>query len=108
MEGFDFGEAPETQDDVIEILESLPSGFIKDYDYGLGLLQDFRLIIHEVENIANIKQLVISKKSETSISENEDYITMRPLRNSLLFFLCLILRIRKVLIPPGGFFTMFW
>jgi hypothetical protein len=60
LEGFDY-KTPETIEEVKELLENLPSGFIKDYDYGLGLQKDYRFIIHAIEEIEGIIELVISK-----------------------------------------------
>lgn len=60
LDGFDY-ITPETIEDVKDLLENLPSGFIKDYDYGLGLQKDYRFIIHAIEEIEGINELVISK-----------------------------------------------
>ena len=69
LEGFGF-ETPETSEEVLHLLEDLPSGFVKDYEYGLGLLKDYRFIIHTIEEIPEIRHLVISKKRETEIEED--------------------------------------
>jgi hypothetical protein len=62
LEGFDY-QTPETIEEVKELLENLPSGFIKDYYYGLGLQKDYRFIIHAIERIDKINDLVISKST---------------------------------------------
>ena len=67
LEGFDFG-IPVTVDEVREALEELPSGFVKDFAYGLGLVKDYRFIIDRVQQIPQIKHLVISKTNETGSS----------------------------------------
>jgi hypothetical protein len=72
LEGFGF-TTPETAEDVIYLLEELPSGFIKDYEYGLGLLKDYRFIINAIEEIPNIKHLVISKNQKSNI-DNDNFI----------------------------------
>jgi hypothetical protein len=72
LEGFGF-TTPETAEDVIYLLEELPSGFIKDYEYGLGLLKDYRFIINAIEEIPNIKYLVISKNQKSNI-DNDNFI----------------------------------
>lgn len=69
LEGFGF-TTPETAEDVIYLLEELPSGFIKDYEYGLGLLKDYRFIISAIEEVPNIKFLVISKKNKNNIKND--------------------------------------
>lgn len=62
LAGFDY-ITPETIEEVKEhILENLPSGFIKDYDYGLGLQKDYRFIIQAIEEMKAIKELVIGKE----------------------------------------------
>lgn len=72
LEGFNY-KTPETIEEVKEILENLPSGFIKDYDYGLGLQKDYRFIINAVENIHGINQLVISKGTRDIKNENRSF-----------------------------------
>ena len=62
---------PSTQEDVMAILEGLPSGFTKDYDYGLGLAKPYRFIINAVEKLTQCTGIVISSKIETQISEKE-------------------------------------
>ena len=69
LEGFRFS-TPETTDEVLELLEELPAGFIKDYEYGLGLLKDYRFIINAIEEIPDIKYLVVSKNQDTNISND--------------------------------------
>jgi hypothetical protein len=67
LEGFGF-TTPRTADEVLELLEELPSGFIKDYEYGLGLLKDYRFIIYAIEEMPEIKHLVISNNHETNVT----------------------------------------
>jgi len=64
LEGYGFTK-PETVEDVLSLLEELPPGFIKDYEYGLGLLKDYRFVIDSIEELQEIKQLVISINHET-------------------------------------------
>jgi hypothetical protein len=66
LTGFDYG-FPETIEEVEDILENLPSGFVKNYDYGLGFQKDYRFIINAIEEIKDIKHLVISKEEKTHI-----------------------------------------
>ncbi|MDO9460904.1 MAG: DUF4263 domain-containing protein [Alphaproteobacteria bacterium] len=58
---------PTTADEVMALLEELPSGFIKDYDYGLGLAKDYRFIVHAVEELSDCSEIVISETSQTGI-----------------------------------------
>ena len=69
LEGFGF-TTPETTYEVLELLEELPSGFVKDYEYGLGLLKDYRFIINEIEEMPEVKHLVISKNHETNVAND--------------------------------------
>jgi hypothetical protein len=67
LEGFELGSG-HTADDVIELLEGLPSGFVKDHNYGLGLLKEYRFLISVLEE-HGIEHLVISKTKSASIDE---------------------------------------
>ncbi|MGE0085275.1 MAG: Shedu immune nuclease family protein [Desulfococcaceae bacterium] len=69
LEGFDYN-LPETIEDIEAILEDMPSGFIKDYEYGLGLLKDYRFIIEAIEELPEIEHLCICKEASTRISGN--------------------------------------
>ena len=57
--------APETAEEVIELLEELPSAFVKDYAYGLGLAQPYRFIINAVESVTDCTEVVITGEHET-------------------------------------------
>ena len=58
----------ETQ--VMMVLESLPSCFIKDYDYGLGLTKAYRFIVHAVEDLTDCTEIVITGNHETGVDGN--------------------------------------
>ena len=75
LDGFGFGIA-ETVDEVKELLEGLPSGFVKDCDFGLGLLKEYRFIIDAVEEISNCSEIVISKRNKTGIDEESRIFTI--------------------------------
>lgn len=47
----DIDTAPYTKSEVVELLERLPPGFIKDIRYGLGLTKEYRAIIYAVEDL---------------------------------------------------------
>jgi len=82
LEGFDL-EIPESVGAVRDLLDQLPSGFVKDFAYGLGLVKDYRFIIAAIEKIPQITHLVISWENETGISEEfytlsfKDYDSIR-------------------------------
>ena len=61
------GTVPSTPQEVMEVLEELPSGFIKNYDFGLGLLKDYRFIVEAVEALSECTEIVISDARETGI-----------------------------------------
>lgn len=68
LDGFGF-DTPDTIDEVMSVLEEMPSAFTKDYEYGLGLAKDYRFIIDAVEQIPEVEDIVISKKESTGIQE---------------------------------------
>lgn len=82
LEGFGYN-TPDSVDEVLELLEQLPSGFVKDYEFGLGLLKDYRTIITSIEDIPDIKHLVITKNSKTTVDDSfyklnfSDFETLR-------------------------------
>jgi hypothetical protein len=75
LDGFEYGYA-ETQDEVIELLDVLPTCFVKDYDYGLGFRKDYRYIVDILEKM-NVQNLVISKKDNTAIDEKGTICTIK-------------------------------
>ena len=50
---------------VMMVLESLPSCFIKDYDYGLGLTKAYRFIVNAVEDLSDCTEIVVTGSHET-------------------------------------------
>lgn len=66
LEGFNFW-TPEHSDAVYDMLEELPMGMIKNPEYGLGIRKDYRFIIQEIEKIASVKNLVISRRRHTTL-----------------------------------------
>lgn len=72
LEGFSVGD-PQSPEDIEMILESLPPGFIKDPEYGLGLQKDFRFIIHAIEEIKTLTKLMVTKRRPSSV-ESDTYV----------------------------------
>ena len=60
---------PATADDIIDLLEQLPSGFTKDFDYGLGFARDYWHIIDAVEALSDCTEIVISSTHQTGVDE---------------------------------------
>ena len=86
----DIEDTPTTKDDVMEILESLPPAFTKDYDYGLGLAKPYRFIIDTIEKICDCTELLISADRCTGIDDtgtvfcisHGDFETLRKSMNN--------------------------
>ena len=60
---------PSTQDEVMMLLEDLPSCFVKDYDYGLGLTSTYRCIVDAVERLTNCTGILISENNLVVVAE---------------------------------------
>ncbi|MBU1057577.1 MAG: DUF4263 domain-containing protein [Proteobacteria bacterium] len=73
LDGFSF-DTPEHEDDIEAILHEFPTGFVKDYQYGLGLLKELDPIIHSIASIPNVQHLVISTREETRADERFYYL----------------------------------
>ena len=58
---------PMAQEDIEEILGSLPPPFLKDYEYGLGFRKPYRFIVEAVERISECNEIVISSRHQTRI-----------------------------------------
>lgn len=63
-------DIPASESEVREQLDELPSGFVKDPSYGLGLLKDYRFIIDAIEAIPGINHLVLSWERPTGIADD--------------------------------------
>jgi hypothetical protein len=68
--GFD-GAVPTTVDGVLEVLENLPSGFTKDFSYGLGIAKSHRFIVDAVEMLSDCTEIVITGSQATSQASND-------------------------------------
>ena len=58
---------PLAQQDIEEVLDGLPSPFLTDYEYGLGLRKPYRFIIEAAERISECKEIIISNEQHTQI-----------------------------------------
>lgn len=67
-------DATSTPEDVLDVLENLPSTFTKDYAYGLGLAKPYRFIIDAVEQLSDCTELVITGKHTTGPDPHGDGI----------------------------------
>ena len=63
----DVADVPTSREQIVSILESLPSAFTKDYDYGLGLAKPYRFIIEAIEDLCDCTEIVISDDHGTEL-----------------------------------------
>ena len=77
---------PEKVSDMLDIIKKLPRGFIKDYQYGLGFFKECRFIISKIEELSDVKYLIISSDEETHIDQDSyilKYAEFKSIRNGL-------------------------
>ncbi|HBY85874.1 MAG TPA: DUF4263 domain-containing protein [Colwellia sp.] len=65
LESFDF-EFPNNSEEITYLLEELPSGFVKDPDYGLGLLKELKPLITTLEEFGVEILIIKNMKLEKS------------------------------------------
>ena len=59
---------PTEPGDFEKLLRGLPTGFSKQFQYGLGLKWEYRFFVNAVDNIPGISELVISTGAETTVA----------------------------------------
>jgi hypothetical protein len=59
---------PQNHDEALDALNDLPSGFIKDPGYGLGLIKEMRPLIHSIECIKGVTRLLIGEFETTHVN----------------------------------------
>ena len=72
---FGFSSAPYTKEEVVNCLQLLPAGFVKDIRYGLGLIKDYRFIISAIEEQSNFNQIWIGQE-KTGWDFNRDLFNL--------------------------------
>ena len=65
-------DAQPTADEIVNILESLPPAFTKDYDYGLGLAKPYRFILYAIEELSDCTEIEILEEGSTEINQDQD------------------------------------
>lgn len=65
----DYLEAPSSVNDVPVLLESLPRGFLKDYQFGLGLAKAYRPLVRAIESQTNCRELYLVTEGEAKIDD---------------------------------------
>lgn len=97
---------PTTPEEIMEILEELPSTFIKDYDFGLGIARMYNPVVRAVQELSNCTEIAILYNQATGISKNgkifyinrEDYENLsKNLKNVRRLASTASLEVRKVI-----------
>ncbi|MFN4055285.1 MAG: hypothetical protein ACK4GU_10460 [Alishewanella aestuarii] len=85
----DIDTAPYTKSEVVELLERLPAGFIKDIRYGLGLTKEYRAIISAIEDLTAYHYFTIGNEKTGDMDSGgfnlnwHDYDEMRRTCNRI-------------------------
>ena len=74
LHGFGYGHA-KTDDKVLSILDDMPPGFIKDYDYGLGFRRERGTLVRILKEWG-INHLVISTEKKADINEESSTLIL--------------------------------
>lgn len=61
--------------DLFHILEELPPGFTKDYEYGLGLAQDCDVIIDLIEESTACSRIQFTRSGDTAVAGDDSLIS---------------------------------
>jgi hypothetical protein len=69
LEGFHL-PIPAQPEDVECLLEDFPKGFIREPEYGLGLLKELNLIVSAIEKIDDVRHLVVSMNRASEIDRD--------------------------------------
>ncbi|MFA4939647.1 Shedu immune nuclease family protein [Brevundimonas sp.] len=79
LEGFRLFEdwLDDSDDDPWNVLDRLPSGFIKEPDFGLGLVKDLRFIPIVIETAPDVTRLIVSKQRKTEIKGSDFIVSWR-------------------------------
>ncbi|KWV51991.1 hypothetical protein AS026_05320 [Rhizobium altiplani] len=70
LEGFKLADCQNVED-VLEALQALPSGFVKDPYFGLGINFDIRYIIESIERMDGVSDLRVRKGRRTGLPKVE-------------------------------------
>ena len=74
LHGFDYGHA-KNEEMVLSILNNMPSGFIKNYDYGLGFLRERGTLVRILKEWG-VNHLVISTAKKSDINEESSTLIL--------------------------------
>jgi hypothetical protein len=70
-------DLPQTEEDVWGQLEALPAGLTKDPSYGLGVENDYRIIVQAIKQIPEVKHIVLAEDVPTSLDGDLYYLNLR-------------------------------
>ena len=62
--------------DMVDILESLPSGFIKNYEYGLGLTRECEVLINLLENLTDCSVIEFVSSGVSAATQDKLLISL--------------------------------
>ena len=64
---FNLEQIPQEPHEIEELLESLPRGLTKDFQYGLGLPREYRFIVDTIEEFTDCSKIVLSRHRPTQV-----------------------------------------
>ena len=67
----EIAEAPVSTQQIERILGSLPPGFTKDFNYGLGLARPYTLIVEAIEDLSDCREIALSGEKSTGANEEQ-------------------------------------
>jgi hypothetical protein len=66
--------------EVMELVKELPTGFVRDPQYGLGVIKEMRPLIHAIEQIEGVTRLVIAENEQTRVQRSTFYLNAAEYR----------------------------
>lgn len=82
----EYTEIPEEHFGVVDVMQGIPMGFIKDPSFGLGLVKEMRPLINSVEKIKGVTRLVLALNERTRVEGDAFYLELEEynaLRNGM-------------------------
>lgn len=67
-------DPPTSHYDVVDLMTEFPSGFLRDPNFGLGVMKEMRPLIESVESVDGLTRLVIGQFEQTRIERNTFYL----------------------------------
>lgn len=82
----EYAEIPEEHFGVVDVMQGIPMGFIKDPSFGLGVVKEMRPLINSVEKIKGVTRLVLALNERTRVEGDTFYLDLEEynaLRNGM-------------------------